>query len=161
MAPLAVCGSTSNRFQFWLTLRLMISTYQPKRLPKSPFVMLTGELAEPGWAMVERGRMEPACSPNWARLSGWGWCCWVLRAFSGLSFSCLPEKGMAVSSTACLALGVGSAGAWLGVSVERTLLLGGWSEGSGMALETRLTWMAPPAPGLPHGLRWRKPLRKP
>src|SRR5271165_4754407 len=127
MAPFGVRESTSKRFQFWLTLRLMISTYHPKRLPKSPLLMLTGPLDAAFCAMVARGRTEPDCSRNWARFSclGGGGYLWGLGAVCFWGFVCLPEMGMAVSSTSCFALGVGSAGALLGVSVVSTFWLTG------------------------------------
>src|SRR5271157_36311 len=115
----------------------MISTYQPKRVPKSPLLMLTGPLEAVFCAMAARGMKEPACSPNWARLFCLGWGCLFLGVGCLLDFSCLPAMGMAVSSTACLALGVGSAGALLGFWVVSTLSFC-CSAGRGRAL-TRLT----------------------
>ncbi len=50
-----------------------------------------------------------------------------------------------------LFLGLGAAGAWLGVSVASTFWFSS-SAGNGSALLTRLTCIAPPAPGLPQKL---------
>ena len=58
--------------------------------------------------------------------------------------------GIAVSSTCFCSLGLGGAGAWLGVSVVSTFLLGGWSLGSGIAGDTRFTRIAPPFVAPPH-----------
>src|SRR6266567_2190189 len=156
-APLGVRGSTSPLFQLCCILRLIPSTYQGKRLPKSPWVMEVG----PGldWPWMARGMLLAACSPYWARF--WGTGCWTLGGVIGVglgfSFCCLPWMGMAFSSiTGAAVLGAGGAGAGLGFSVARTFWLGGWSEGSGMTLVT-WTRMAPPADEPPQMLEWKNP----
>ena len=91
---------------------------------------------------------EPACSPYCARFwCGGGWCCWV-RLFCCLGCPACPGSGSPFHPRAACFL-LGSAGAWLGVSVARTFSFSSIRRQRKRA-RTRLTCIAPPAPGPPH-----------
>src|ERR1700745_1072738 len=95
-APFGVFGSASERYPLASILRLILSTYHPKRLPKFASVVV-GPLATP--EVEARGITDPACSPYCARLVGTG-CCFggVLTASCRSGFFGLPWIEIAVSS---------------------------------------------------------------
>ena len=62
VAPAGVLGSTSCKYQSCATLRLITSTYQPNREPKSPPVSAWGLFAVLLLA-VARGTLAGAASP--------------------------------------------------------------------------------------------------
>ena len=85
-------------------------------------------------------RIAPGSAAAWAGVVASSAC-----SAAGLHF--LPRIGIAVSSTCCCSLGLGAAGALLGVSVASTFWFTS-SAGNGSALD-RFTWMDPPRPDCP------------
>src|SRR5208282_3088275 len=105
--------------------------------------------ADPG--CIWCGITEPFCSPYCATFSfGGGWCCCVFWTFLAVGFVGLPRIGIAVSSTCFCSLGLGAAGALLGVSVASTFWFT-WSAGSGIVFVS-VTCIDPPEPAVPQKL---------
>src|ERR1035438_2154588 len=154
--PYRVLESIWYVYQFWLTSRVILSTYHGYRDAKSPPCTCTGLLFLAVALFIACGMFEDASSPYVARF------CWVVGCarcgdggcgFSaGFSFSLCEGSGIASGGVIGIVSLFGGAGARLGCSVASTFGVGGVIDGSGIdgAEFTRFAWIAPCGPFTPH-----------